>query len=857
MRVRGTGVVVVLAVLLPGAGLADSGIFRSAFIDTLGGSPTAIGVGDFNADGLLDVVATQVGGGSGEVTLSRGMGVCRGGVDEGRTCWAGSPCEVPDDCVGDGTVSRSSKTFSVGSFPAGLLVADLDADGLDDLMVANANDGSVVFLKGLGNSDYFAPAGPPIAVGATPRGIAMGDLDEDGKTDLAVANEGEADTLPGSVSVLRGQGDGSFTLILQPNPEEPEEEPGEPGLPAELGTRAVAIGDIDGDEHLDILALNSRANSISIFLGVGDGTFSVSTPLHTGSAPLGLALAHLNEDDSWDVITADNNDDAVAVYLGTGDGGFGARRSFSVGIAPNALVLGEVNGDGHVDVVASNVRSSDVTVLRGDGTGALGGGRTFVADLEPQALALGDFDGDDLMDLAVATEGAKGPSLAILRNRGDGSLYGVEDVPAGIAPPAVVAADVDDDALPDLILSSDGGDLVVLRSLADGGFHPAELLSIGGRTSGIVAVDLNGDTLIDMAVADIENDQVVVVHGLGGGAFGPLQGFATAEEPAAITSGDFNGDGRPDLAVTAIEAQRVSVLLQQTDGTFAAGQGGPVQETPVGVASIDANCDGLDDLIVANNASNTVQIMLSNGEGAFDVAQTLPELQVGQGPSGIAVADFDRDGVEDFAVSNTVVPVNSHSVRVFLGDCSATFAINSAVRAGELVAALIARDFTGDGIVDLAAANRTANSLGVLAGYGNGGFSAPRPDGVSRQPVAIAAADFDADGGYDAATANNDQNANNTSVLMNCAREEECDPFRPPLPGTNAVRGDGNGDGLRTAADCIAVAAEVMDGDGRRSEDIDIGIGSYVASKGVDANGDGRVDPQDRTAVVRYIFKGA
>jgi hypothetical protein len=127
-------------------------------------------------------------------------------------------------------------------------------------------------------------------------------------------------------------------------------------------------------------------------------------------------------------------------------------------------------------------------------------------------------------------------------------------------------------------------------------------------------------------------------------------------------------------------------------------------------------------------------------------------------------------------------------------------------------------------------------------------------------PVGVAGADFDADGRYDAASANNAATSNNLSVLSNCARDVGCNPFPPvppatPLPGSAALRGDGNDDGLRSAADLVAVGTEVMDDDGFRVEGIE--RGDYVASPGVDANGDGRVDAQDRLAVAHRIFGGA
>jgi hypothetical protein len=105
-------------------------------------------------------------------------------------------------------------------------------------------------------------------------------------------------------------------------------------------------------------------------------------------------------------------------------------------------------------------------------------------------------------------------------------------------------------------------------------------------------------------------------------------------------------------------------------------------------------------------------------------------------------------------------------------------------------------------------------------------------------------------------SANNDPNANNVSVLSNCLRDEGCNPSPPPtpLPGAPALRGDGNDDGRRSAAHLVAVGAEVSDDDGFQVEAI--GRNEPLSAAGVDANGDGRVDAQDRLAVASRIFGG-
>ncbi|HSQ00403.1 MAG TPA: VCBS repeat-containing protein [Candidatus Dormibacteraeota bacterium] len=833
MRMRLVVVGFVLAASVPGSALAVSGIFRSAFTEITSANATGIVTGDFNNDQAVDVATVSAGAGGNEIDVLQGFD--------------------------DGTLTNVDK-IPVNSFPSGMLLADFDRDQVPDLVIALGNDNAVTFLKGRADQDFFDPPTTMTTVGTGPVAMASADLDGDGDRDLVVVNEG-SDSAPGSVSILHGNGNGTFTVILQDDPTDPGSMVAE--LPAELGTRAVALGNIDGDPALDILALNSRSNSLSIFRGAGGGAFTPAEILPTGASPQDLKLVDLDGDAKLDLVIAESNEDAVAVRLGNGDRTFDAATPYATGTSPTRLAVGDLDDNGTLDIVASNARSGDVTLLRGDGKGGFGGGRSYVADAEPQALTLADLNDDGLLEPVVATQGGDGgATVAVLRNRGAGVLQAVEDIAAGNGPSALAVADVTDDGLPDLLATGDQGNVIILPALASGGFGTASTINVGGRGLGIVAVDLNGDARPDIAVVDNQNNRVAVALATGPGRFAATQLYPVAEAPGGITSGDFNDDGRPDLAVTAIgPPARVSALLQNADGTFASARSTVLtgEETPIGLAALDANCDGKDDLVVANQASNTVSVLRSNGDGTFAVSQTLPSAQVGQGPISVAAADFDRDGVSDFAVSNSTVPVNNPSVRVFKGDCgSGNFAPLSTARAGDVVTAIVARDFTGDQIVDIGLVNQTLNDVRVLTGKGDGTFSVNTPDAVSRMPIAIAAADFDGDGRYDASTANSDPSANNVSVLFNCARDQGCDPFRPGPPGSAALRGDANNDGIRSAADFVAVAAEVMDGDGRQVEAI--GMGSFSGTRvspGVDANGDGVVTAQDRRAVAHRIFGGA
>lgn len=814
------GVTALLA--LPPAALAGSGIFRGAGITTIPSNASGIAAEDVDGDGLVDVVTSNAGPGGNEVAALLGDG--------------------------DGGFFGPER-IALDHLPYGMLLTDLDGDGIHDLTLAFGDRDGIAVMKGRGDEDLFDPPGEVMPAGQRPRRVATAELTGDAVVDLVVANEG-GDSVPGSVAILRGVGGGRYEIIPQVDPGNPDQTVS--ALETDLGTRGVAIGDLDDDLHPDVVAINTFADSASIFAGSGGGAFSPHDDLTFGRNPSDLRLVDLDADDVLDLVVAETNEDAVAVRLGVGDGRFAPASSLRVGVAPTQLAIGDLDGDQVLDIVTANTRSGDVSVLLGDGTGGFGRARTYVADAEPFALTLADFDADGLPEPIVAAQGQSG-SAAMLRNRGGGVLHAPEAVAVGAGPEGVAAADVDGDALVDLVVSRPDG-LTILRALAGGGFGAPSLLPLAGRGIGVVARDLDGDGWADLAVADHLNHRLAVAFATGGGRFAAFDSYPVEQQPGALTAGDFNGDGRLDLATAAIGPPvRVSVLLQRPGGRFDAARSVELvgEMTPAGIAALDANCDGHDDLVVANQASRSVSVLRSAGDGTFSVVQTVPASQAGEGPASVAVADFDRDGVDDFAVGNFHVPPSSRGVRTFRGSCTTgAFTAQSSVLAGDAIGAMVARDLTGDGLVDIGVANQSANVIRVLSGRGDGTFIVNTADIVGRMPIAMAAGDVDGDGQYDAVTVNGDASSANLSVLTSCVGEAHCRSL-PPRPAR--LRGDGNGDARRSAADLVAVAAEVMDGDGAAVESVG-GNRSAESMDGVDGNGDGWVDAQDRVATTRLIF---
>ena len=352
--------------------------------------------------------------------------------------------------------------------------------------------------------------------------------------------------------------------------------------------------------------------------------------------------------------------------------------------------------------------------------------------------------------------------------------------PSTVPEPNVVAAvDFNGDGIPDLAVSnsnSGGTTLTILLGNGDGTFTATPTSpTVGLYPDSIVAADFNGDGIPDLAVTSVDNETVTILLGKGDGTFTASPSLGTITTPQSVTTGDFNGDGIPDLAV--VNASSVLIFLGDGDGTFKApGTVSLTGMSPISVAVGDFNGDGVTDLAVINNCGNsypcnsangTITILLGKGDGTFTAVAATPE--VGPGPVGIAVADFNGDGVLDLAISD-YDGNNDNAVTILLGNGDGTFHSPAYYGgAGLSYESLVVGDFNGDGVADLAIGEFWTDEVSILLGSGDGTFAkatAPSANAPLNSGH-IASADFNGDGILDLAVPNQDPNGTVAVLLAN------------------------------------------------------------------------------------------
>jgi hypothetical protein len=671
---------------------------------------------------------------------------------------------------GDGTF-QPAVNYATGSGPNSVTSADLNGDGIPDLIVANISGQSVSVLLGKGDGTFQqavdCPAGGPLY------SVAVADFNRDGFLDLAAT-----DASNNNVSVLLGNGDGTFRTAVD--------------YPAGDLPVSVAVGDFNRDGIPDLVVTNSiPAGTVSVLLGNGDGSFRPAANYRAGTNPVFVAVGDFNGDSIPDLAVANagilGDASTMSILLGNGDGTFQAANNRSVGNGNSSVAVADLNGDGVADLVVTNAGNLDsgqggnVAVLLGKGDGTFQMAQSYAAAVIPKAVAVGDFNGDGKADLAIVNNG--GNNVSVLLGKGDGTFPTVPNYSVGKFPVAVAAADLNGDGILDLAVANQGapvdgepGTVSILLGNADGTFQPAVNHNAGSACSQVVVGDLNGDGKPDLVVVNSGDangnsmGSLSVLLGNGDGTFNTSQTFPAGEAPVSVAVADFNGDGIPDLAVADFgvyyaQSGRMSILLGKGDGTFLPAENYAAGLFPAGLAVGDFNRDGIPDLVVA--AYDRVAVLLGNGDGTFQ-----PALSnfTGLNPVSVKGGDFNGDGILDLALTNLL----SDDVSVLLGNGDGTFqaAVNYAagplqvwaVRTIQVRDPLIVRDFNGDGIADLAVV--FGGGVRLLLGNGDGTFQTGAISYVAGTlPQGVAVGDFNHDGFPDLVVTNADSNS--VSILFN------------------------------------------------------------------------------------------
>ncbi len=727
--------------------------------------PHSVTTGDFNNDGLLDIVVPNSG--------MNNIGVFLRYVN--------------------GTFT-DQMTYSTGydSTPYAVAVTDFNNDHRLDIAVANFDSHDIGIFLGTGNGT-FRPQTTFSTESSRPRWIAVGDFNNDARHDIAVVNYGSS-----NIGVFLQGSNGSFANPITFS------------TGYDSDPYALAVADLNNDNKLDIVVANYGTNNVGVLLGHGNGTFAIQIIFSTGinSHPYSIAIDNLNDDTYLDIVVACSGTNNVGVLLGYGDGTFTIPTKYSTGnnSLPLSVAIADFDNDNKLDIAVANYGTASVVVLLGDGNGNFSVQNIPFfnsSNSNPYSMAIGDFNADNRSDIAVVNYDFNYVDI-ILNNRNYSfSHQTAYSTTSDSQPESVVIADLNNDNYPDMIVANYlDSNVEIFLGYGNGTFRSGVLYStgFGSGPCSVVVGDFNNDNQPDIVVTNYWAYNISVFLGYGDGSFSNPTTFSTGidSEPVALAIGDFNSDNRLDIVVANFGTANLGVFLGYGDGTFhsqvtySTGSG----SRPHSVATGDFNNDSQLDIVVANFWTNNVGVFLGHGDGTF-LNQTTYSTDYDLGPSSVDVGDFNNDNRSDIIVANYW----TGTISLFLGYDNGAFSSQITFSTGSSTGpwSITIGDFNNDSRLDVAVANQWSDNLGVFVGYGNGSFSSESiySTGIGSNPWSVAAGDLNDDGHSDIAVAN--WGTNNVDLYIgygngSFSTQQTISTAYPSNPYSVAV-GDFNDDG--------------------------------------------------------------
>ncbi|MDO7873367.1 FG-GAP-like repeat-containing protein [Hymenobacter sp. ASUV-10] len=879
---------------------------------------------DVNADGNLDIGYGLYDSPFLEVKSGNGLGGFTGNT---RYIAAGQVTDGEvDDITGDGLpdlilTTRTAQSqylqarlsvlpgLSTGTYgprvdyplptatsnPLDLLVQDINADGVLDVLTANTGSDNVSVWLGLAGGGLGARTDYPLAPGSAPEGLAVADATGDGLPDLAVTNTG-GDAL----YLLPGLGNGLFG----------------PGVQHLTGNEphSVQLIDVNGDGRLDAVTANTSSHDVSVLLNIGGpaGAAPVISSFSPTSAPAGT----------------------VVTIVGTGLAGATGVSVGGVSISPFTATAGSLTftlpagvGTGTVVVTTPNGTATSAGVLTVPGTGSellIGSGplTTCAGTLYDSGGAAGNYANAETLTtvLTPATPGASvqlsfvrfdteaGHDLLRIYN-GASASAGLIGTYSGSTLPGSITAFNSTGQLT-LVFTSDAATTgagfainvdcssssafrVLTRTPASNtstaapsttmaAFFTAQPLlssantiavfsSVAGGRRGLQAATVSGFTAtvrtrfpylkpgerVQVTIpASVRSTAGVAVQpyvyqfttaaGAGSGVLAGHVDYDTPATPGGVALGDLSGDNLLDL-VTAQASGGISVRPATTAGVLGTRLDYATTTPFAALVLGDVNNDGRLDVVATRADAATVAVLLSTDR--YQLSAPV-EYALAAPAQALALGDVNGDGYLDIVTANTGTAASPGSTAtVLLNAGREGFGPGTAVAVGARPSGVALADINNDGRLDLLTTNAADNTLSLLLGQGTGGFRPGPTYATGTEPLALVVADFNNDALLDVATAN--RGSNDLTLWLTSATSSGTLATRTDLPTTaqpvalavGDLTGDGRPDLVTGSATLGAVAVHLNSGTGTFPGFVTYGAAAGVQALAVaDLNGDGRLD---------------
>ena len=549
--------------------------------------------GDFNADGNRDIAFSDDYSSGSAIWIRLGNGA--GGF--------AAAVEVPASPSGE------------------LVIADVNRDGIDDILVGSSFAGSISIVSGV-VSGMFGPAQNYfMAYGIS--SISVADWNGDGWLDLGSTQQDN------SIVIAFANGTGGFSSAVP--------------IGSGLGYASrMIVGDFNGDGKTDF-TVSGVYGVLTMYLGNGSGGFA--SGFLAGIAGDAI-VADFNRDGLSDLASASRD---VAILLGSSTGRFFEFHTVGGFTGAGPPLFGDFDGDGRQDVLGGDGYTT--RVLWNDPGGLTEGAPIQTTSNTP--LAAGDFNGDGKADLAMATSYPSNNQITIYLASGTRSFAAAGTYPVGNSQRRIVVADFNGDTKLDLaVVNGNSNSVSLLLGAGDGSFSAPAEFAVGASPATAAAGDINGDLKTDLAVLRYDGTLVLLLgDGLGG--FASLSSLSVGASASDFVLADLDGDHDLDVAATTASGMALTVLLGNGMGGFGPPSsitGFDIEITSLAVGEV--NGDSHPDLVAGWGGffftNFGAWVFLGNGAGAF-----VPSSRyfTGAGSGILGAGDLDGDGLSDFAAA--------------------------------------------------------------------------------------------------------------------------------------------------------------------------------------------------------------
>lgn len=770
--------------------------------------PSAVAVGDLNHDGAIDIVVSNATSN----TISYFRNTSSGG----------------------GLSLQSKVDVTTGNGPSGVSIGEMNGDGKLDVVVTNSGDASVSVFLNIGTGSFSLAPPATFTTGTGPLAVIVADLDGDARFDLATAN-----STANSISVLRSRIDqfsltrsvlsssqtsvasgSSITVTLQAKDINGSNVTTGGATVAffttGLGTSTLTFGGVTDNNNGTYSATVTgviAGTSVSIGASVNGAVVTSSLPgvsvlpgpaVAATASILGGFTIGINEQTDVLLHARDANNNLVTVGGasvvfsltggGTSSGAFGSvidhgngtySASFTATVAGSARTLSATfNGT----TIGTSLPSVQVVINPPvihslNATSGVAGSSVVISGsgFDPNPSLNGVYFGPAKASVTAATStsltvvvpagAVYGPVTVIANGFTDqshqhfskpfasadsvSSFAVTSTVSAGNTPRGIVTGDFNEDGKIDIAVANFGSSTItVALGNGDGTFTGGATLSVGSNTSFLTTGYFNQDAHLDLASASAGGNVIQYALGNGDGTFASTVSVGAGTAPIGIASGDLNNDGKMDLVTTGLLNNNVVPLLNFGGSPiFSSLPASSTGSFPQNALLGDFNSDGFLDVVVPSGNDNSFTIRLGVGNGTFGGGGSF-----GNGGLYAAKGDFNNDG-------NLDVVTTASALSIHLGNGGGGFGFsNSFGSAGSLIQSAVA-DFNGDGRLDIAVARNALSSVAIYTGNGNGTFGAGFAVTVGSGPYGLTTADVNADGKPDLIVSNS--GGNNVSVLLN------------------------------------------------------------------------------------------